>query len=255
MLEAIEAAIHRNQDSILRCTYIWTSFLCLFMVIWILVLPASALMDYSTFHREAALFVISQPTNIVPEEIITKYQKHAAIHFTHILPAALWSLAIPFQFHNQFRARYPKLHRLSGYTFMISSILMIIGIAIIISRGLLFENFFRDIANPHSSSEPKIWGLSLWFFITVAVAFQKARKRQFKAHRTWMIRHVASGLWIAVQRVLLGTLGQVGYRPADRAAQRDIFGNAALVGVVVSFTMGEIALYTLSVAPPAKKHA
>jgi hypothetical protein len=42
-----------------------------------------------------------------------------------------------------------------------------------------------------------------WFAITAVVALQAARQRRYAEHARWMLRHVAAGIWVAVQRILV----------------------------------------------------
>ena len=100
---------------------------------------------------------------------------------------------------------------------------MMFGVFLIIRRGLLFENYFPDLPERDSSAaEISLFAMSAWFLVSSGTAWWFAWKKDFVNHERFMIRHVGSGLWIAVQRLLLTSVtGTV-----TRSQQRDYFGQA-----------------------------
>lgn len=210
--------------------YIITTILCIFMTIWILILPSSALQDYPEFFpyldRMRREIMIDNQHDFLPRNLVDKFRGHKAVHFTHILPAAIWSVLIPFQFHAKFRRKYRQLHVMFGYIFLLSCVLMSAGVVLILKRNLLFENFVDrgdgdgDGGNEITTKQQEkldrgrragvsstvifLCFLSLWFIYTAAVAFYCATKKRFHLHQKWLIRHVASGIWVAIQRALIG---------------------------------------------------
>ena len=228
--------------------------LCIMMVGWILVAPGSIWHGRTTFHDNTITPMLNLSNDsLVPIDIVRKYVGHTAVHLTHVFPAAVWSTAIPFQFHKGFRKRRPKLHRYIGYTFFTSSLLMAIGVVIIIRRKLMFENFYDDL--PLSPSSPSsfvptevvLYAMNLYFVVTAAMAWKKAAiDRSFGEHQDWMIRHVASGMWVGIQRVLLAFVYIPMHKPpVPREVQRESFGQAGQIGWFMSVAAGEYAIYLI----------
>ena len=107
---------------VLTLNYIGVSLLALYMVAWILHFPASWRAgdpDHDVMTRQAVqdakwLGVVGPEQFKFPVSVLSKYRDHPAVQLTHILPAALWSAAIPFQLHPGSRKRSPRLHRAVG---------------------------------------------------------------------------------------------------------------------------------------------
>ena len=224
------------------------------MINYILFIPGSWLIGYFPNTRDKlVLWVFHLFGTIIPQDIITKYQKQFAIHFTHIIPGAIWSLIIPFQFHIKFRKNYRVLHRYMGYTFIVISQLMTIGVFIIINRGLLYENFFPDLPPRDNdgpvSTEVFLSGLALWFSFTSLYSVRYATsKQQFHKHQIWIIRHVSSGIWVILQRLLIPCIYPLLYYNTNgptRSQQRELFGEAGQIAIIISLIMGEITIYLL----------
>jgi hypothetical protein len=216
------------------------------MVFWILILPGSWLMGRSKLHDDILLDAFGVH-GVAPHEIVTKYQGHTLVQLTHILPAALWAGVIPFQLHPTFRRNNPKIHRRLGYMFLICALSMSLGVPIILKRGLSFEHFFADLPPLPFSSHPFMVLLAMYFAWTALYSIQQARNRKFANHQKWMIRHIASGMWVAVQRFLIATVYSIIYSPpVSRSTQRDLFGQAGVLGMVISFVLGEYTVYLLS---------
>ena len=123
---------------------------------------------------------------------------------------------------------------------------------IIIRRKLMFESFYEDLPPPPSSSQPistevVLYTMNLYFVGTAAMAWKKvAIDRSFGKHQDWMIRHVASGMWVGIQRVLLALVYIPMYEPpVPREVQRDSFGQAGQIGWFVSIAVGEYAIYLI----------
>ncbi|MBP6432189.1 MAG: DUF2306 domain-containing protein [Ferruginibacter sp.] len=141
--------------------------------------------------------------------------KQSYIHITewriafsvHVFSSILVLLAGFTQFSNSILKRYKKWHRALGYTYVIN-ILLITGPA-----GLLMSFY----ANGGLSSRVGFILLSiLWFFFT-AMALYKAVKKQFIAHRIFMIRSFAltlSAITLRCWKVLLANFTDI--PPMDR---------------------------------------
>jgi uncharacterized membrane protein len=112
----------------------------------------------------------------------------------HTLPGILFMLMGPLQFITSLRRRWPRLHRISGYIFLIS--------AIVIALGAAFMGFALPIWG---------WTINQWVSLTTSalmawffyVAFMQIRARNIKRHREFMIRGFAVGLSISTLRLFL----------------------------------------------------
>ena len=229
--------------SIFRGLYIATVFLSWFIVFWILIFPSSWLVGRSSVHDDLLYKYMSEPNQVTSIELVTKYKGHSAVHFSHTLPGAIWAVAIPFQLHPTLRKQYRKLHRIVGYIFVVTSIIMTVGVGIILKRGLLYEESFTDLPPLKVSAAPGIIFMSGWFLVTATVAILQARAKKFASHQRYIIRHIASGIWVALQRVLLLTI--FNRPPFTRVQQRAVFGDAAFLAISICFACGELAIYLL----------
>lgn len=216
------------------------------MVGWILIFPSSWLMGYSKRHDAWINQTMVEPydgTQIHPKTV-TKYAGHPEAQFTHILPAAIWSAAIPFQLHKGFRAKYKVSHRRVGYAFLGSSILMTVGIFIIMLKKLTFDYDYEGLAPPIPAFEERLTkapflGMGVWFAFTSTMAVMEAKKKRFQSHKHYIYRHIGSGLWVAIQRLLVGAMGP----QKNPEAMRDLFRDASVVGVIISLFLTEMAVY------------
>lgn len=100
--------------------------------------------------------------------------------YMHLIGAPAALALMPFQFSNRLRARRPRLHRVTGYGYVISILIGALG------AFLMFPHF-----------EGSMWALIgfcvlnvAWVYSTVR-ALNHARARQFAEHRIWMMRSAA----------------------------------------------------------------
>jgi hypothetical protein len=213
------------------------------MVFWILIFPSSWLVGRSSLHDDLLYKSMKEPNQVTSIELITKYKGHSAVHFSHTLPGAIWAAAIPFQLHPTLRKQYRKFHRVVGYVFIATSILMMVGVGIILKRGLLYEESFTDLSPLKISTAPGIVFMGVWFLVTAITATLQARAKKFASHQRFIIRHVASGIWVALQRLFLLTV--FNRPPFTRMQQRAVFGDAAFLAIGICFVCGELAIYLL----------
>ena len=231
--------------------YLLTSSLALFMVVWILILPSSWLMGWKWHDDVLKRTFLKDSGHFVSPMTVTKYEGYTDVKLTHILPGALWAGSIPFQLHSGFRRRHPVLHRRLGYAFALSVVSMAVGIALIIHHGLGYENDYPDAPPPPPAEQfakHAFFAANVTFFVyTLFRAVAHARGGNIAMHRRFMVRHIASGMWVAVQRVLIGMRGQVTRGRMSQLEQRDNFGIMAAVGVAVAAACSE---YTVRVLLP-----
>ena len=231
----------------LRILYIGVTFLCVYLVLWMSLLPATWLVNRSPFHSRLTNSLIQYldgTQNIASSTLLSKFIGRPLVQITHMLPGTVWSAIIPFQLHPTFRKKHPKTHKLLGYVFFYSSVLCSVGIFIILAKGLLYENFFPDLPPVQHSSEPVVIGASLWFSYTASRAWHAVFwRRDIEQHQTWIIRHVGAGVWISLGRFLMFTLVQVVFpAPTSPSLQRAVFGDTTKVSLAVGVVVAEYAV-------------
>ncbi len=127
--------------------------------------------------------------------------------FTHVFTSILVLVAGFTQFSKKFLKQQPKLHRTVGYVYVIN-ILMVTG-----PSGLLMSFY----ANGGVSSQTAFVLLSVLWIGFTAMALYKAIKKDFKAHRIFMIRSFAltlSAITLRCWKVLLVNFTDI--QPMDR---------------------------------------
>ncbi len=127
--------------------------------------------------------------------------------FTHVFTSMLVLVAGFTQFSKKFLKQQPRLHRTVGYVYVIN-ILMVTG-----PSGLLMSFY----ANGGTSSQLAFVLLSVLWIGFTAMALYKAIKKDFKAHRIFMIRSFAltlSAITLRCWKVLLVNFTDI--QPMDR---------------------------------------
>ena len=230
--------------------YVVLTGLCAMMCMWILGFPGTwrggwawhdALIDKWARNTQKSGHLVT------PKTLLTKYKGHPVAQLCHILPGAVWAGLIPFQLYPGMRKSFRKAHRAGGYLFAGTAYLMMVGFAYIDVKGLLYIHAdFPHIPAEHNTTalpvhvphEPVFRGVAAWFLITISLAVWHAAHRRFSQHRKWILRHIASGIWVAVQRLYVGISN--GKTPAE---QKIAFGDGAVVGVVLCCAAAELAVW------------
>jgi hypothetical protein len=233
-------------------SYAILTILCAVMVFWILIFPSSVWYEHSPNHRKLlrAYFHLlagmrNEEVGAVNSDLITKYSGQYLVQVTHILPGAVWAAIIPFQLNTAFRKNHRTLHRYVGYGFVGSALLLGTGVFIIIYKGLLFENSFPDLPPKQFSAAPALIMLMIYFLGTVLTASYYvtiSNPKQYNSHAIWIARHVASGIWISLQRMLLGS-PLFNRPPMTREQQRSAFGNAGFLSIAITIVSCEILIF------------
>ena len=148
--------------------------------------------------------------------------------FVHVFSSILALLAGFTQFSKWLLKHRPRLHRAMGYTYVIN-ILVVTGPA-----GLLMSFY----ANGGISSRIAFVLLSVLWIGFTAIALYKALKKDFKAHRFFMIRSYAltlSAITLRVWKVLLANYTDIA--PMDR------YRIIAWLGWVLNLLLAECIIY------------
>jgi len=145
---------------------------------------------------ERTQFSIRALTEELPDmgPFLQRYVDHPVLTLFHTLPGLLFLLLGSMQFMAPIRRRIPKIHRMSGRVFLV--IAMSVGVAAIVMT-FRFPIFGMTLNQ----------GIGLLFGVFMLLGFSKAfihvRAGRYPRHREWMIRGFATGLGVAIFRVLL----------------------------------------------------
>ena len=148
--------------------------------------------------------------------------------FVHVFTSMLALLAGFTQFSKKLLKQRPKLHRTLGYIYVVD-VLMVTGPA-----GLLMSFY----ANGGTSSRIAFVLLSCLWIISTAIALYKAKQRDFKVHRIFMIRSFAltlSAITLRIWKVLLAHFTDI--PPMDR------YRIIAWLGWTLNLLVAELIIY------------
>lgn len=141
----------------------------------------------------------------------------------HAVAGAL-ALAIgPFQFVERLRRIRPRLHRVSGRTYL--TCILISGVT-----GLWLA-FYTPGGLPATSG---FFVLAVLWLITGSLAFRAALRRDFAAHRAWMMRSYALTFGAVTLRLYLGLGIPVAGIPFDQ-----VYGMAAWASWAINLLLVE----------------
>jgi uncharacterized membrane protein len=115
-----------------------------------------------------------------------------------------------FQFSQELRRRWPKVHRWSGRATIVA------GLCAAISAVWMTETFPQEPFNPH-----EVYGFRILFGLAwgacLVLGVCAALKRDIPAHRMWMMRAYAIGLGGSTTAVLLGSWMLLAGGPTPKA--------------------------------------
>lgn len=148
--------------------------------------------------------------------------------FIHVY-ASLWALLAGFtQFSKRIQRNNSRLHRLFGYIY-VTNVLLITGPAGLIMGFYANGGFFSRVAF--------VLLAVLWIFFT-AMALVKARQKDFKAHRRYMIRSYALTLSALTLRAWKYAITNTIVLPP-----MDVYRVVAWVGWVANLLVAEYIIY------------
>jgi uncharacterized membrane protein len=116
---------------------------------------------------------------------------HYAVLVTHIFTATVALVLGPLQFMARVRARR-RLHRTIGRTYLLAGVLpsAVATIPVAIWSG-------RPVTQIGLTTAAVLW------LVTGALAYRAARRRDFAAHRAWMMRNYALTFLAVTSRILV----------------------------------------------------
>lgn len=194
-------------------------------VLWLL----GALAIYSAVDRMLITYG-SLLTGAVPTDPAdAHYVKHALLISFHIIPGLLFLLLGPLQFVAVIRARWPKIHRISGRVFIATGFMMALSA---IAINILFPPFgglFKSIA---------VYVFSVAQMVTLTIALRAILRRDIARHRAWMIRAFAIGLAISTMRIFFIPAYLLYGIPSDFTV-----GLGMWIGFLVNIAVAEFILW------------
>ena len=152
---------------------------------------------------------------------------YPAWSIVHFVPALLFAVILPFQLWLGSRRRYPRLHRIAGRVAAVAGVLFSL-------TGLLLP--FVMPARPFGE-RAFMTTFACLFPILLGCGIVAARRRDFAAHRRWMLRVTAGGLGPLTQRVILPFFLSAGVDSMPRFW--DLFLTSAWFSAGVNFVIVE----------------
>lgn len=142
----------------------------------------------------------------------TFLEEQRAVYVANLVPlilhvgAGIVAMALgPFQFRSGLRARWPRVHRVSGRIYLVAVLFTGVGGLLLAPRGLV---------GPIAPMGFTVMGvLLLWSSVA---AFVTIRRGEVVRHRVWMIRSYALILGAGTLRLWLPVMGAIGV-PFDQA--------------------------------------
>lgn len=271
-----KAANAEEKDIVLRSLYGGACVLSVFQLGWFSLkyaltprlamglVPAAALpqIEQSISAAMATAGFMSKEGGLVfARGFITKYHNQKFVGLTHVLVSPLWMAIIPLQLHPDFRKNHKHLHRVLGTAFFTMSTSLMAGLVAIMSRQLTLHPSspaLRGLEGRQKRALPGVvafLGAALfdpflvlsagWFSYTLIRAWLAATRRRFAEHEEWALRHIASGQWIALMRMIqaMFTIPLLQPRFGDtKLIQSALFGTSGYASWAICVACAEVAV-------------
>jgi len=153
-----------------------------------------------------------------------KYPSWSAVHF---VPALVFAMILPFQLWPGLRSLYPQLHRQAGRVASVAGVLFSL-------TGLILP--FVMPARPFGE-RAFMTTVSCLFPILLACGVRAARRKDFVAHRQWMLRVTALSMGPLTERVIFPFFAAAGINSLPRFW--DLFMSAAWFSLAVNLVIVE----------------
>ena len=224
----------------LKELYGLVSALTVMMVLWIFVTPSTLYLGFTA------------PPQVPTAHPINKYRGHLSVVLLHQFPAGIWSLLVPVQLFTPLRKSFPTIHRICGYVFFATVPLITAGVFLIFHRKLDFEFGPSELGlSPFTNSgyflKVFISILGIYFLLTAMIALKRAREKSYDDHFKWVVRHLASGIWVAPLRIYSSLR-----RPTTLLQAKSAFYDGTLMSIVLTLTAGELFLLYYNQSPTRK---
>lgn len=159
----------------------------------------------SIFGRADFLLEMTAEPIANPEEVMNpfdiRYYQHYLATWLHLGPGLLIFCIGPLQFMRVVRKKYLNFHRWAGRTYIVCG-----GIGALSGGFIGIFYPFAGIDGPGFSESMATLFLSVYTLVCLYKAYTSIRRKEFGAHREWMIRSFGLMLAIATERIILGIL-------------------------------------------------
>jgi uncharacterized membrane protein len=166
-----------------------------------------------------------------------RYPAWSTVHF---VPALVFTLILPFQLWSGSRRRFPRCHRLGGRVAAVAGVLFCL-------TGFVLPYLMP--ARPFSE-RAFMTPVSCLFAVVLGLGVMAARRRDFVAHRRWMLRVTALALGPLTQRAIFPFFAAAGIDGVPRFW--DLFMSAAWFSLVVNIVIVEWWIRRTAVATTAQ---
>lgn len=172
-----------------------------------------------------------------------RFLEHYLATILHLVPALLVVIIGPLQFVRGIRKRNRKLHRIGGYIYLCCGTVVAISglyIGVLYPFGGIEQGFAEAMA---------VGVLGLYTLICLFKAFTYAKRKEFAAHREWMIRSWGLMLSVSTQRVVVGVVILV--IDIDLV---EVFGTALWMAVALNVAVCEYWIALTRIPGSGAKH-
>lgn len=154
---------------------------------------AGALVLLSAVYRLYAMLTFDPTLPVAAiDEVTPHYVAHTTTVVPHLVFGIVFTVTGPLQFWTALRIARPRLHKLSGYAYVLS--------AVITGASALYMNHaFPPVGGMLKYTSNAIFGAGL--LLAVLAAMAAVFRGDIKSHRAWMARSFAMGLGVSTQRL------------------------------------------------------
>lgn len=157
---------------------------------WIVSLGAWGVVGYAI-----VAYALKAPGSTVHPKMMQVYQRETVGILTHVFGAALALLLGPLQFAERWRRVKPAVHRNLGRAYLALGVL----------PGGVAGLYMAFHAYGGATAQLGFAVLAVWWLATACLAYVTVRRRDFVAHRAWMIRNFACTFAAVTLRIQLGS--------------------------------------------------
>ena len=199
--------------------------------IWTALLALCTIAAGAALRRIFALLIPPAPSHAVSaarQEMAVLDQVFAgrsALTLSHIIPALIFVLLLPYWFMQRTRAK-PLLYRRLSY------VLLALGAVIGVTALLLIQHPFGGV---NEASAAVLY--DLLFLFCLLRAWLLLRRKELALYRTWMLRGIAVLLGIATTRPIMAVFFAT--ERITHLQPQQFFGTAFWIGFTITYIAGE----------------
>lgn len=200
----------------------------------IAILLAMVGLSIAVTRLNVTLQSISNPAYTAPQDLeppganfTPRYNAHPYWTLAHVAAGILFMTLGPVQFVAAVRNRWLTFHRWSGRVFLVAALVGVVTALVFVPVLPVFGSLSTQVGVVFASSI---------FLVCLAQGYRTARRRDFVAHREWMIRTFAIGLGISTFRVLIPFL----MMPPIRASFPEAWDTVVWLGFSINAVAAEV---------------